>query len=204
MEYKTESRIMRTNQEWICYHCGKAIPLKSKIFARIKELGDKILKKDETFYYEKDYRRYHLECAQSLKDLTLVEKEIIKSANKFYIGHEDILKEQIGRILYRYEKLNLLSFLFVKTFKRKINNNWCSVGKKGISDLIVFCPNGITLFCELKAKYKKLGESQVKYSKLLNQLGHKYVEIHTVSEFWYFLRKYADLPEKTLEEQLRV
>lgn len=204
MDYKTESRIMQPHKQWLCEHCGSILLMKSSVFCRIEEFGKPIEKDNGEIYYQKIYKRYHFLCAKQLPDLTKDEKELINYELKSDKNKEKDLKKQINRLLIRYEKQNLLTYLFVPTMMLNYRKKYFRMGKEGISNLLVFCPNGKTLFCELKTKKGKLGESQKKFKQTIESLGYEYHVVRDKSDFWYLLKNFAELPEKTYEEELRI
>lgn len=76
-DYKTGSYLLTARKEWCCLGCKKSIEPQIKHFARIKEYGPDIKRWDGELYKEKEYKRWHLDCALELTDLTEYERSKI-------------------------------------------------------------------------------------------------------------------------------
>ena len=53
---------------------------------------------------------------------------------------------------------------------------------RGISDLVVYLPNGIALWMEIKTEKGKQSEYQIAFQRKIESLGHKYVLVRSVNE----------------------
>lgn len=82
MDYNTGTYKIYAQKKWKCEHCKKDI-YKIYHFARVKEYGQLLKRRDGENYYKKEYKRYHFKCARNLKNLNNKEKELLNN-NKYY------------------------------------------------------------------------------------------------------------------------
>jgi hypothetical protein len=55
--------------------------------------------------------------------------------------------------------------------------------KEGLPDLLVACPGGVTLWCELKSKDGRMSEAQKQWLLQLMALGHKWYQVKSFKRF---------------------
>lgn len=64
--------------------------------------------------------------------------------------------------------------------------------KSGVSDLILLCKNGLTLFLEAKTEDGTQSKDQKEFEAQANKLGHIYIIFRSVDEFKEIVYKYFD------------
>jgi hypothetical protein len=66
---------------------------------------------------------------------------------------------------------------------------WVSPGQRGVPDRIVILPGGRTVFVEMKAPGKPLEPLQVRWAKILGELGHRVYKIDSLESIDQFIRE---------------
>jgi hypothetical protein len=64
---------------------------------------------------------------------------------------------------------------------------WVSPGNRGVPDRIVILPNGRTVYVEMKAPGKPLEPLQVRWSTILQRMGHRVYKIDSVEGIEKFI-----------------
>lgn len=64
---------------------------------------------------------------------------------------------------------------------------WVSPGNRGVPDRLVILPNGRIAFVEMKAPGKPLEPLQVRWAKILRNLGHKVYKIDSNEDIDKFI-----------------
>jgi len=77
MNYKTGSYIISSRKNWKCQSCNKTIPIGHKYFCRVKEYGEEKINQYGEKYKHKIYKRWHITCAKTLKNLNQHEQYIL-------------------------------------------------------------------------------------------------------------------------------
>lgn len=66
---------------------------------------------------------------------------------------------------------------------------WVSPGQRGVPDRIVLLPGGRTVYVEMKATGGRLSVLQVRWARLLRELGHEVYKIDSVEGVEDFIRE---------------
>jgi len=77
MEYKTGSYLITGRKEHTCKICNLAIHTNIPHFARVQEYGEVLTRSDGAEFRNKNYDRFHLECARTLTNLNDYELGLI-------------------------------------------------------------------------------------------------------------------------------
>lgn len=64
---------------------------------------------------------------------------------------------------------------------------WVSPGNRGVQDRIVILPGGRTIYVEMKAPGKQLKPLQVRWAKILRNMGHQVYKIDSVKDIDRFI-----------------
>jgi len=140
-----------------------------------------------------EYKKYHIDCAKTLKDLTKEEKEELKTGeyyqrfNKDPFFKESKLLRQCMSILWRKEKQNLLSYYRCNNIIAHIEGKIKKIGRKGFPDLSIFLKNNKTIFIELKSNKGILTKEQKKIKLKLKKLGYEYYIINSSNQLLQIL-----------------
>lgn len=177
MDYKTGSYIIYAKKTWKCEHCCQDISPTTKHFARVIEGEEKINSLKEK-YTEKFYKRYHLNCALQLKDLSDKEQILLQHGKTVEVKPK-ISEPQLQQkmVVFLKNKQDQGTLVFYHTYAGLINfpnsKHSYHLGNKGFADFIIFLPNKI-LFVEVKNKTGVFNIDQVKFIQMINNLGYKY------------------------------
>jgi len=71
----------------------------------------------------------------------------------------------------------------------KIENRFFRFGKKGSADLLLFLPNGRTIFLEAKSDKGQLTENQKTFNKKISKLGYDYIIIKNPNDISHLFKK---------------
>lgn len=64
---------------------------------------------------------------------------------------------------------------------------WVSPGNRGVQDRIVILPGGRTIYVEMKAPGKQLKPLQVRWAKILRNMGHQVYKIDSNEDIDKFI-----------------
>jgi hypothetical protein len=64
---------------------------------------------------------------------------------------------------------------------------WVSTGNRGVPDRLVILPGGRTIYVEMKAPGKPLKPLQVRWAKILRNLGHQVYKIDSNEDIDKFI-----------------
>ena len=64
---------------------------------------------------------------------------------------------------------------------------WVSPGNNGVTDRLVILPGGRTIYVELKAPGKPLKPLQVRWAKILRNMGHRVYKIDSHEDIDQFI-----------------
>lgn len=66
---------------------------------------------------------------------------------------------------------------------------WVSPGNRGVPDRLVILPGGRTVYVELKSPGKPLGPLQVRWARILRNLGHQVYKIDSHDDIDRFIQE---------------
>ncbi len=66
---------------------------------------------------------------------------------------------------------------------------WVSTGNRGVPDRLVILPGGRTIYVEMKAPGKPLEPLQVRWAKILRNLGHRVYKIDSDEDIDKFINE---------------
>ncbi len=66
---------------------------------------------------------------------------------------------------------------------------WVSPGNRGVPDRLVILPGGKTVYVEMKAPGKPLEPLQVRWAKILRDMGHKVYKIDSNEDIDRFIQR---------------
>ena len=93
------------------------------------------------------------------------------------------LLENSGKLVYQR---NNTGAVVTREFGRKAR--FLRFGKKGASDILIFCPGGRTLHVEVKSDVGKMSFEQMEYEHKITALGHTYYLIRSLDELENILK----------------
>ena len=166
MDYENGSYVITARKEFHCELCREKILPKEVYFARVK-----VIEQDKI----KEYKRYHLFCANCLTNLTEEERKLMK--NKSNIDKaQKILGDAIDTMLTGYEFRGHLAF-----FRYNVN---------GLQNFIVLPKNNKAFILSLATGKSIPRWLQLKFEFIRYFNGDVYYEIESVKNVEMILQKH--------------
>jgi len=93
-------------------------------------------------------------------------------------------------LLKFYENQKKLYYIRNNSGAIKTGNRFLRFGKSGSADILLFLPNHITVFCEVKTEKGRQTPNQIESQKFVESLGYTYCIIRSLKELEILLKKY--------------